>query len=425
MSLYRPKGSAVWVYDFSFAGTRIRGSTKQTAKTLARQVYERRKQELRDGASGIRRQQKPELVSKALKDWVESKQLHWSKSMQSIASYAVQHLTPVLGNRLLMEIEATDIRRYQRHRIEERASGRTVNIEVGLLRQAMRRRGCWSRIAADVKMLPERQDVGRALTDREESMLLLECGRSASRSLLPFILMLMETGARLNTIRTLTWEQIDFSDRYLRIGKDKTRSGTGRRIPLSTRAIDTLTLWAQHFPERKANHFVFPSEKYGLHGQKGTFGGEVRVYKYDPMRPMGSINSAWQSAKRRTQRHCPECKTGMLANREKPDTGYICVDCNFIAEELPQGLARLRLHDLRHTFCSRCISAKVPIPIIAKMVGWSAGTMAAMAGRYGHFSMDDMREALDAINRGGKSPQISDPPQIPPQSNAVPTEIIN
>src|SRR5579875_1961583 len=189
MSLYRPKGSAVWVYDFSFAGTRIRGSTKQTSKTLARQVYERRKQELRDGASGIRRQQKPELVSKALKDWVDSKQLHWSESMKSIANYAVQHLTPVLGKQLLMEVDAADVRRYQHHRLEEGASNRTVNIEVSILRQTMRRRGYWARIATELKMLPERQDVGRALTDQEESKLLLECGRSASRSLLPFVLL--------------------------------------------------------------------------------------------------------------------------------------------------------------------------------------------------------------------------------------------
>lgn len=68
-------------------------------------------------------------------------------------------------------------------------------------------------------------------------------------------------------------------------------------------------------------HFVFPSERYGLHGNKGTFGGTVQVYDYDPVKPIGTIQSAWQSAKKRTQRHCPNCKDGTLIDRGKPTEG--------------------------------------------------------------------------------------------------------
>jgi hypothetical protein len=45
------------------------------------------------------------------------------------------------------------------------------------------------------------------------------------------------------------------------------------------------------------------------------------------------------------------------------------------------------------------INARIPLPIIAKIVGWSAGTLAKMAARYGHFSLEEMRSAMDLIAR--------------------------
>ncbi len=401
MSIYRPKGSKVWVMDFMFHGQRIRETTEMTSITRARQVYEKRRQALKDGTAGIRKQQRSHLLFVAAEDWLQNRELVWSPKMRLIAKYSLDHLLPIMGKRLLVDIEARDIAKYQVARLKEGAANRTINIEVGMLRQIMRKYGIWARIQVDVKMLPERQDVGRALTAPEESMLLLECGRSASRILLPFVLLSLETGARYNTIRTLQWGNIDFVNRCLKFGKDKTASGTGRTVPLSQRAIETLKFWAHQFPERQPAHFVFPSESYGLHGNKGTFGGTVKVYKYDPDRAVGTIKSAWQGAKKRTRRHCPNCKTGTLADQEKSVTGHFCIDCHFEVPELPAGLTNLRLHDLRHSAVSRMIAARVPLPIIAKIVGWSASTMASMAARYGHFGIEDLRDAVEAISGSG------------------------
>jgi hypothetical protein len=41
----------------------------------------------------------------------------------------------------------------------------------------------------------------------------------------------------------------------------------------------------------------------------------------------------------------------------------------------------------------------IPLPIIAKIVGWSPGTLAKMAARYGHFSLEEMRSSLESIGR--------------------------
>jgi integrase len=273
-------------------------------------------------------------------------------------------------------------------------------------------------------MLPERQDAGCALTSEQERMLLLECGRSASGVLLPFVTLALETGARYNTIRTLQWGNIDFVNRCLKFGKDKTASGTGRTVPLNQRAFGTLQFWALQFPNRLPAHYVFPSERYGLHGSKGTFGGTVKVYDYDPETPIGTIQPAWQAAKRRTQRHCPNCGEGTLIDREKPASGYECAACHFETPNLPAALTRLRFHDLRHSAVSRMIAARIPIPIIAKVVGWSPSTMAKMAARYGHFGIDELRSAVESISTA-KSEIAGEYPQNPPQQSGANKADIN
>jgi integrase len=422
VSAYRPKGSKVWVMDFMFHSQRVRESTGMTSKTRAKEVFEKRKQSLRDGSAGIRRQARPDLLSTAATEWQQVKQAKWSPKMASIVRYSVGHLLPILGKKLLVDIEARDIVKYQNSRLTEGASNRTVNIEVGMLRQIMRKYGAWARIQADVTMLKEKDDAGQALTSEQETMLLLECGRSASRALFPFVAMALETGARYNTIRTLQWGNIDFANRCLKFGKDKTASGTGRTIPLNQRAIETLKFWAQQIPNRQPSHFVFPSERYGLHGAKGTFGGTVQVYDYDADKPVGTIQSAWQSAKKRTQRHCPNCKDGTLVDQEKPAQGFVCASCKFELSELPAGLTRLRFHDLRHSAVSHMIAARVPIPIIAKIVGWSSSTMAKMAARYGHFGIEELRSAVESISN---STIVTQYPQKSPQSVSEPKTNVN
>ena len=47
------------------------------------------------------------------------------------------------------------------------------------------------------------------------------------------------------------------------------------------------------------------------------------------------------------------------------------------------------------------LNAGIPIAKVAKIVGWSASTMVLMAKRYGHFSLDDLRGAVESISGGG------------------------
>ncbi|HEY3706045.1 MAG TPA: integrase [Terracidiphilus sp.] len=399
MAIYKPKGRNVFVMDFTFKGQRVYETTGETDRKRAQRVHDQRLNDLRDGASGLRPKKRFYYLGEAAEAWqAKPRKQPWSPAMQGIVTAALKKILPAFGkDRLLADIEAADIAEYQKARLAEpkNPSNRSINMDIGVLRKILIYTGHWARLKDEVHMLPERADVGKALTAEQEALLLQECARSVSRALLPFVTLAIDTGARYDTIRTLQWGRVDLQKRRIQIGKDKTAAGTGRVVPLNARALETLSIWALEFPDRKPDHYVFPVSRYGLHGKKGTFGGVVKVFDNDPKKPVGTIQSAWESAKRRTQRRCPSCMAGTL--RDGKTKGYRCETCGAVLEQLPAGLVSFRFHDLRHTAVSRMIAAGQPLPIIAKVVGWRLSTVIEMAERYGHFEESAMRRAVEAI----------------------------
>jgi integrase len=372
MSIFRYKGSKVWTMDFVFHGQHIRESTGTRSRTLAGKIEDKRRRDLEEGAAGIRKRRLPRLLSVEAEAWLEMKKATLAPRSVKIENANLAHLLPEMGKKLVSDIEARDVSIYQRKRVESGASPKTVNLEIGTLRAILKRSGQWARVQPDVKMLPTREDVGRAITPEEEAALLQACGKSRSRSLVPFVTLAIETGARFGVIRTLQWGSVDFENRCLRWGKDKTASGTGRVIPLNQRAVAALGFWATHFPERKPEHYVFPSERYGAAGDKFC----AKAYHSDPTKPIGSIKEAWEAAKLRAAR---------ILKGEPDSTAKIA--------PLP-----CRFHDLRHSAVSLMLNAGVPIAKVAKIVGWSTATMVRMAARYGHFTLNELRGAMESIS---------------------------
>ena len=82
----------------------------------------------------------------------------------------------------------------------------------------------------------------------------------------------LNTGMKYSEIRLLQWKQVDFGTKLLTVGKSKTKNGAGRAIPLNTRILAVLEMWAARFPNRDSSHYVFPFEKYGAKGEEDSFG---------------------------------------------------------------------------------------------------------------------------------------------------------
>lgn len=156
------------------------------------------------------------------------------------------------------------------------------------------------------------------------------------------------------------------------MGKSKTEAGTGRTIPLNDGATKILQFWADQFPERKQEHFVFPKERYGAGGD--TF--EPCVFDSDPTRAINSWKESWESAKEKAK-------------------------------------VTIRFHDLRHTVVTRMLEGGVPLSVVASILGWSAATTARMAKRYGHIGQVAQRQAVAILDVQPKTAMRSRPMRQP------------
>lgn len=353
----------IWWYKFKFAKRVIQESSKSDSKDVARRAELKRRRDVEEGFHGLRKREPPQTLKAAAAAWLETKKPTLAPKSYLIERTNLGHLLPVLGQRLLNEIDASDVSRYQQHRLKEKAAPKTVNLEVGTLRAILRRHRLWANVQPDVRMLAAPDDIGKALNPKEEKRLVDACAESRSRSLLPAVLLALNTGMRYSELRLLRWQQVDLEKRTVRVGKSKTEAGTGRAIPLNDRATKILNFWTDQFPSRKPEHFVFPSERYGAAGDKF----EPCVYDTDPTRSLRSWKEAWESAKKSAD-------------------------------------VTLRFHDLRHTCVTRMLEGGAPLSVVASILGWSAATTARMAKRYGHIGQSAQRQAVSVLDRPSRRP---------------------
>jgi integrase len=358
MALFRYPGRKTWWYDFRFAGQVVRESARTRSKEIARRAEQARRRELEEGYHGLKRRAEPRLFSVAATEWLTLKKPSLAPKSYRIEQPNLQlHLLPIFGRLLVTDIDAKDVAAYQQHRLTEKASPKTINLEVGTLRAILRRFRVWANVQPDVRMLPSSDSVGRALSDVEERALLTACGQSRSTSLMPVVALAINTCLRYSEIRLLRWNQVDLTNRTVTVGKSKTESGTGRVVPLNGYAGGLLDFWAGRFPTRRADDFVFPSERYGAGGDAFA----PRTYHTDPTKPIGDWKEAWEYAKKRAGVKC-------------------------------------RFHDLRHTGCTRMLEAGAPFATVAVIMGWSPSATVLMARRYGHIGQTAQRQAVTAIN---------------------------
>lgn len=359
MSVY--KRGETWWYKFKYAGQSIRESAKTNSKTVAKNAERARRRELEEGYNGISKPQRAQLFGVAADAWLETKKAHLAPRSVTIETLNLKHLKPFFGGMLICDIRGENVSAYQSARLRESAAPKTINLEVGTLRAILRKHRLWANIQPDVTMLRTRDDVGRALSGDEEKVLLRECRNSRSRSLYVAVELALGTCMRYSEIRLLRWNQIDFGRNELRVGKSKTENGEGRVIPLSQRVRTVLEFWAERFPHRKPNEFVFPFERCGGKGKDDVFGFSGSVaYDTDPSNPVGDWKEGWEAAKKRA--------------------GVTC-----------------RFHDLRHTGCTRMLEAGVPFSVVSEIMGWSASTAVRMAKRYGHIGQSARRDAVNKL----------------------------
>jgi integrase len=372
MAVYRPKyrdaktgelvESAVWWYEFTFAGKRIRESAKTSRKTVAIDAERQRRLGLEKTLAGIPvegRAKRIKSVSDVAKDYIEGYGVNHRGASVINVRWALGNVVDRIGNVLLPDLTESRIRAYMKLRFEEGVSGRTVNLELGELSRAIGKK--WSYLWPRVKKCEERKDVGRALSGEQEQRLLEAADRNRSPNVRTMVRVSLLTGLRAGELAGLIWGRVDFVGRIVTVGDAKTEAGRGRPIPMNEDLYHVLCAHAHWFTSRfgatQAEYFVFP---YGS------------PLPNDPTRPSVELKTAWESIRKAA--------------------GITC-----------------RWHDLRHTVCTKMAEAGVPESTMLAIMGHMSR---AMLERYSHIRMAAKREAVEALRL---RPQSADgvPKEVP------------
>jgi len=378
--IYKRNGH--WHTDITIAGVRYREALNTTDK---REAKDREKDRIaaikqRKGASKTGREFARKAFSEAACVYLEERKPHVSERTAQFEKERLAPLRKHFGEKPLLRFKAEDIAAYQTARLKVGVSGRTVNMETGVLRRMLKRAKVWTAIAEDVKQLPEGQrTVGKVLpADLKRKLFETAASRPEWMSAYCAAVLAVSTTCRSVEIKNLRWQDIDVFNRVAIIRRSKTAAGH-RTIPLNgdamaalARLLERAALMGSNQPE----HYVFPACENAV----------------DPTRPQKSWRTSWRKLVTETAR-----RVGREAARQALESGQRLRGAISAWKRAASPFRGLRFHDLRHQAITEMAEA-----------GASDATMMAVAGHmsrrmmehYSHVRMAAKRSVLDKLESG-------------------------
>jgi len=372
MSVYRPKDSKVYLFDFQFKGTRFYGSTGTRSKTEAEEYETAEKAKAaRDYFHGTGKPERPEMTLDIAADRYYS-----YAGANPTTKYQLANLIRLIGkDTFLSQITDASIAafvakrrgekntRYKDQKKAPLVSPSTVNREVELARRVIRRaRKVWKVKVDEIDwgehLLSEPDERVRSLTEREEAALFDDL----REDYFPLIAFAIMTGLRLKNLITLTWANVDFTEGRLNIKvKSRKEGGKNHSVPLTADALAFLQ-------ELVGQHPIYP-------------------FTYICRRNRGSRNPAQR--KIRGERY-PFSVSGWRKDWAKALEAAKIYD--------------FRFHDLRHTTATRLLKQSGNLRLVQRLLGHES---IQTTTKYAHVSDDDLREAMAQLPKYSRSPKTN------------------
>jgi len=339
--------------------------------------------------------------TEALDRYLADRSAHVTPGSKRSESDHAKPLRESLGATPVTRISAEAILAYIRQRKEKGISNVTVNMEIGILRRVLKRAKRWSLVADEVPRLPERRDVGRALTFEQKTRLLrMAAARPEWGTARLAAILALNTTMRGCELKGLRWRDVDFMERTITIRRSKTAAGD-RVIPLN------LDAWAIILSLRERAKNLFGDN---LQLEWHVFPHAEGYSRPDPGQPMSGWRSAWRSLTRAIE--CPSC--GLL---QQPAETCANNECKAHIHTLKSPLHGLRFHDLRHHAVTELAESHASERTIMAIAGHIS---TRMLEHYSHIRMDAKRKALEALSGNGSaggygtnSDTKSQPEQVP------------
>ena len=372
-----------WHMDAMVNSVRYREALRTSDRREALRLEKNRVGEILagKGASKAGRVFARKPFSEAAAAYLEERKPHVAERTIQFEKERLGPLSKHFGERPLLRFKAEDVVAYQIARLEAGISGRTVNMETGVLRRMLKRAKVWSAISEDVKALPESQEEVARVLPADLKRMLFETAASKPEWMVAHCaaVLAVSTTCRGVEIRNLRWQDVDLFSRVATIRRSKTAAGH-RAIPLNgdaMAALARLTDRARAHGSSEPEHYVFP---------------RCENLIFDPTRPQKSWRTAWRKLVRETAR-----RAGREAAREALDAGRGLRGAIAAWKRAEAALRGLRFHDLRHQAITEMAET-----------GASDATLMAIAGHmsrrmmehYSHVRMAAKRTALDKLESG-------------------------
>ncbi len=377
MALYKRKKT--WWTDFAVNGQRSRMSLDTSDWREAQRLEREKISDAQQGKLEPSGQQFARLAfAEAAKKYQAERLAHLSPRSIVTERERLKPLTAYFASARLSRISVESVSAYVSRRKAAGVGNRTVNLEIGVLRRVLKRAKLWHRVADEIRPLPERRDIGRALDEDQKLRLIKMAQRKPEWQVARLAMTLaLNTTMRACEIRGLRWRDVDFLGRSMVIRRSKTEAGE-RLIPLNRTALAAILELRERSKALFGDNllkdwFVFPHAE-----------GFVNP---DPSKPM----SGWRTARRRLTRvvECPQCN-----KLQQP--GMMCVNdkCRSDIRKVKSPTAGLRFHDLRHHAITELAESQTSEQTIMAIAGHVSPRMLA---HYSHVRVEAKRKALDGL----------------------------
>jgi integrase len=233
-----------WHLDVTIHGVRYREALNTTDKRQAKELEKNRIAEIKQGknASKTGREFARKPFHEAVKVYLEEREPHVSERTMQFEKERLGPLVKHFGENPLLRFKAEDVSGYQKVRLEAGISGRTVNMETGVLRRMLKRAKVWNAISEDVKALPEDRGAVAKVLPPDLKRKLFEIAASRPEWMVAHCaaVLAVSTTCRGVELMNLRWQDIDLFGRVATIRRSKTAAGH-RTIPLNGDAMAALS----------------------------------------------------------------------------------------------------------------------------------------------------------------------------------------
>jgi integrase len=337
MALWK-RGKRYWTY-FSVNGVQWRRPLCAPGSALATTNWQEaarlEKEVIRAAVAGELAVRDPSVkLFAAVDDYLEAKKATAnSERTIDFDRERLEHIKRHFGDVKLATITRKSIEAFQAKRRLGGASNRTINMDVGVLRQLLKRFKQWRRLEDDVKMLTEAggAPVGRALTPEEQTRLFeAAAGNSEWEHVYCAAVLAANTSMRGVEVKHVRRRDVDLEkvwDVESATGKGvlyvtRSKNETSKRaIPLNTAArsaVERMLKCADELGHTAPEHYLWCANQH---------------HKFDPTKPASKWDTAWRSLR---------------------DAA---------------GLPGFRFHDLRHTVVTDLLEAGEPEHVIEAVTG--------------------------------------------------------